>query len=102
MAIHKVLDKIQQEINELAPTLELFVHDNIQPSVEDCEKLQKQLNDIQESIAVYKYNKQNNELSPSFNIHAKLSAQEAKEEKQAEIANEIKAAIKIAEEEKPK
>lgn len=81
MSLDKVLHKIQGEINELAPTLELFVDDTIQPSVSDCEILQKQLTLLQENVAVYKYQKLNKELSPSFNIHAKVSAQEKTEEK---------------------
>lgn len=100
MAIHKILDRIQEQINDLAPTLELFVHDNIQASVEDCEKLQKQLIRLQEDLAIYKYNKLNHELSPSFNIHAKLSQQEIKEEKKESLVEEIKSTIKIEAEEK--
>lgn len=100
MSIHKLLDKIQEQINDLAPTLELFVHDTIQASVEDCEKLQKQLIQLQEELAVYKYHKLNRELSPSFTLHAKLSQQEIKEEKKENIVEEIKSAIKIEVEEK--
>jgi hypothetical protein len=99
MAITKVLGKIQEGINGLAPTLELFVNETIQPSVEDCETLQVQLNTLLENIAVYKYSKQNKELSPSFNIHAKLSAQEIKEEKPEVIEEEVKMAIKIEKDE---
>jgi hypothetical protein len=100
MVSDKILQRIQSQINELAPILELFVHDNIQPSVQDCEGLQKQLTILQENLAVYKYNKQNKELSPSFNIHAKLSAASVEEEKKHEIAKEIKETIKLEVEEK--
>lgn len=100
MTTDKVLSKIQLAINDLAPTLELFVDENIQPSAEDCEKLQEQLCHLQENLAVYKYNKQNKELSPSFNIHAKLSEKEAQVEKLAEVVEEIKLAVKIEEGEK--
>lgn len=78
MAIEKILHKIQSQINALAPTLELFVEDTIQPSVSDCDKLLTQLQQIQEQLAVYKWHKQNKELSPSFNIHAKVSDAEIK------------------------
>lgn len=100
MAADKILQKIQKQIEELAPTLELFVDDNIQPSAQDCEHLQKQLSLLQENIAVYKYNKQNKELSPSFNIHAKLSEKSEQEEKKAEIVQEIKETVKLEKEEK--
>lgn len=85
MAIDKVLGKIQAQIKELAPTLELFVEDTIHPSVKDCEMLQKQLTELQENIAVYKFNKKEKELSPSFNIHAKVSEAKVEPAKQEEI-----------------
>lgn len=76
MSLEKVLQKIHVEIKDLAPTLELFLDETIQPSANDCETLQKQLSALQENIAVYKYNKLNKEISPSFNIHAKVSQKE--------------------------
>lgn len=100
MASDKILQKIQVQINELAPTLELFVDDTVQPSVEDCEVLQKQISILQENIAVYKYHKQSKEISPSFNIHAKLSEKTEIEEKKAEIVQEIKETVKLEKEEK--
>ena|SRR6218665_3808480 len=81
MALDKVLQKIQSDIKDLTPALELFFEDTIQPSVSDCESLQKQLTLLQENLAVYKYQKQNKEISPSFNLHAKLSEVEISEEK---------------------
>lgn len=97
MALDKVLTKIQGQIHELAPTLELFVEDSIQPSVNDCEKLQKQLVALQECLAVYKYNKQEKEISPSFNIHAKVSntkpESEIKQENVEIVTEEIKNTI---------
>lgn len=100
MASDKILQKIQVQINELAPTLELFVDDTVQPSVEDCETLQKQISILQETLAVYKYHKQSKEISPSFNIHAKLSEKTVIEEKKAEIVQEIKETVKLEKEEK--
>lgn len=73
MAIEKILANIQTEINDLMPTLELFVQHKIHPSVNDCDSLKIQLASLQEQLAVYKHLKQNKELSPSFNIHAKVS-----------------------------
>ncbi|MDP1799721.1 MAG: hypothetical protein Q8L81_00105 [Bacteroidota bacterium] len=93
MSLEKVLHKIQSQINDLAPTLELFIDETIQPSVKSCEKLQQQLNLIQENLAVYKYNKANKEISPSFSIHAKVSEKELPKEKIEELAKEIKVII---------
>ena len=39
MSLEKVLHKIQSQINDLAPTLELIVDETIQPSVDNCEKI---------------------------------------------------------------
>lgn len=91
MGIDKVLGKIQAQINELAPTLELFVEESIQPSVNDCENLQQQLFKLQENLAIYKYTKQEKELSPSFNIHARVSEKNAIDEKKEkqEIVKEV-------------
>lgn len=73
MALDKILSKIQVQIEELAPALELFIEESIQPSVSDCDDLQARLSKLQENLAVYKYYKQERELSPSFNIHSKVS-----------------------------
>ena len=100
MSLDKILQKIQSEIKDLAPTLELFFEDTIQPSVNDCEDLQKQLVSLQEHLAVYKYQKQNKELSPSFNIHAKVSGAQLPEEKVTAPAPEIKKET-LAEEKPP-
>jgi hypothetical protein len=76
MALEKVLHKIQLQVKELTSTLELFVDESIQPSVNDCETLQQQLHELQECLAVYKFQKKEKEISPSFNIHAKVSEKE--------------------------
>lgn len=88
MSLEKILHKIQSQINDLAPTLELFIDETIQPSVESCETLQDQLIKLQENIAVYKYKKINNEISPSFNIHAKVSETPVVIEKIPELQTE--------------
>lgn len=79
MSLDKLLHKIQLDIHELAKSLEIFMEDTIQPTVDECEALQKKISLLQENLAVYKYNKLNKELSPSFNIHAKLSEVEVHE-----------------------
>jgi hypothetical protein len=80
MALDKILSRMHEQINELAPTLELFVEESIQPSVADCNDLQQKLANLQESLAVYKHQKQEKELSPSFNIHAKVSEKKIPED----------------------
>ncbi len=76
MSLDKTLHKLQIQIQELAPTLELFVDQSIQPSVDDCARLQIQINNLEELIAIYKHLKLNKEISPSFNLHAKVSEKE--------------------------
>lgn len=100
MSLEKILQKIQSEINDLKPGLALFFEDSIQPSVSDCEALQQQLVGLQENLAVYKYQKQNYEISPSFNIHAKISEKEPIEEKITRSEPLVKKTV-IAEEKKP-
>src|SRR4051812_39881324 len=73
MAIEKLLHKIKDQIGDLHKTMESFSDDTIQPSAEDCENLRKQMNDLLECVAVYKHYKFNKEISPSFQIHAKIS-----------------------------
>ena len=80
--------------------LELFIDETIQPSADDCINLQKQLVLLQENLAVYKYNKHNKELSPSFNLHAKLSEKVPVEETPEKVAEEIKLTVKLEQEEK--
>jgi hypothetical protein len=88
MSLEKVLQKMREEVREINATLALFLEDTIQPSVIDCEVLQQQIVLLQESIAIYKYQKLNKELSPSFNIHAKVSEKEAEQ-------NKVEAAIPV-------
>ncbi len=76
MALDKILDKLQLQIKEILPTMELFVDDTIQPSVIDSDNLKQQLILLQENLVIYKYLKLKKEISPSFNIHAKVSEQQ--------------------------
>ena len=73
MNLDKVLQKLQSQILQTVESLENFTNETIQPTVDECEELQKYLIDIQESLAVYKYIKLDKEISPSFNIHSKIS-----------------------------
>ncbi len=103
MSVDKALHKIQLQIDELAPALEMFIEHTVQPTVGDCESLQKRLNELQDNIAIYKYLRANTELSPSFNIHSKISEKEMPVEpvgekkpefKETASVEEIKATIK--------
>lgn len=73
MAIHILLEKIQNLINDLNTKLGLFNKNNIHPSIDECEDLNKQMSLLQENLSIYKYFKSNSEISPSFNIHAKIN-----------------------------
>jgi len=79
MILDKFLQKIISQLSSLESATENFRDQNIQPSVQDCDQLETHLHELLASLAIYKYHKQNNELSPSFNIHAKVS------EKQGEV-----------------
>lgn len=76
MMLEKLLHTIQTDINELTRTLDSFIEDSIQPTVEECQSLQEKMYRLQEHLAVYKHHKLDKELSPSFMIHAKVSEKE--------------------------
>jgi uncharacterized membrane protein len=101
MNLEQTLNKLQSTIHETLPNLELFVDGTVQPSSQDCENLQKQLQKLQEHLSVFKYLKTNKEISPSFGIHSKVSeviatrtdvvAEEViKQEEQTKVAEPIK------------
>lgn len=100
MALDKVLNKLKAQVKELTPTMELFADETIHPSVKDCELFKQQLIALQEVLAIYKYNKLEKEISPSFNIHAKVSEKEIEVIKP--IINDIKEDTKTPVVEEPK
>ncbi len=73
MSLEQTLIKLQNSIHETLPTLELFMDVKTQPGSSDCEKLQKQLQALQEQVSVFKYLKTTKEISPSFGLHSKIS-----------------------------
>src|SRR5687767_8847563 len=73
MPLTKVLQSIGSQIKELSQSLELFSDKTIQPGVEDCELLQKQMAELQESLAIYKFSLRDIDFSPSYKIHAMIS-----------------------------
>lgn len=73
MSLEQTLIKLQNSIHETLPTLELFMDEKTQPGSADCEKLQKQLQALQEQVSVFKYLKTTKEISPSFGLHSKIS-----------------------------
>ncbi|MDX2172932.1 MAG: hypothetical protein SFY56_07420 [Bacteroidota bacterium] len=94
MALDKVLNKLKVQIKDLTPTMELFADETIHPSVKDCEQFKEQLIALQESLAIYKYQKLDKEISPSFNIHAKVSEKEIEAVKP--IINDLKEENKVS------
>jgi hypothetical protein len=90
MTTEKQLHRLRENISKVAQTLELFLEPAIQPSTDECLALQQQLAELQENIAVYKHIKTQRELSPSFNLHSKVSEQTAipVEDKKSEISVE--------------
>jgi hypothetical protein len=86
MSPDKILNKIQLQIKDIAPNLEVFIEHTIQPTAAECEKLEQHLKQLQESLVIYRFLRENKELSPSFNIHAKISEKEIPPVKPAETA----------------
>ena len=73
MPIDKILGKIRTNIRDLTPLLDGFSEQQVQPGVEECAHIQKHLNELLEYIAVYKHTKLRYEVSPSFDLHARIS-----------------------------
>ena len=88
MILEKSLTRIHEQIEGLAPALELFLDESVQPTLEDCEDLQRKLVHLQETLAVYAYHRREKELSPNFNLHAKVSEMEQVTEERNEIRPE--------------
>jgi hypothetical protein len=103
MPITKVLNRIQSQIAELKTALEAFTEPSVLPSASDCERLQKQLCDLQECLAVFKFSQTEKEFSPSFMIHAKVSEKEPAAVKTEDKQDQQKAAeTRPAEKDTPK
>lgn len=79
MIFDKSLGKIQDQIHELAPVLELFLDEKVRPTTDDCEELRNKLTRLQDTLAVYSWHRREVEISPSFNIHAAVSKADIKE-----------------------
>lgn len=73
MGSDKVLTKMREQIGELMKTLKDFSDTNVLPGASECEILKDQLCKLQDQLAVFKYQRLNQEVSPSFNIHARVS-----------------------------
>lgn len=73
MSTDKILQKIKIQIGGISESLQVFAEETIHPTVSDCDILRSQMNELLEELSVYKYHMQNAELSPSFQLHAKVS-----------------------------
>lgn len=74
MSIEKTLHKLREQIEELKNELQNFSDPTVHPTVADADNLQQRLHALLESTSVFKFQKGNSEISPSFNLHAKVSA----------------------------
>jgi len=73
MSTDKLLQKIKIQIGGISESMQVFAEDTIHPTVSDCNLLRDQMNELLENLAVYRHLMQNAEISPSFNLHAKVS-----------------------------
>jgi hypothetical protein len=69
----RILQKIRSQVRTLAGILEAFADESVQPTVAECEKLQQQMHELLEHLAVYKFHTIDRELSPTFGLHARIS-----------------------------
>lgn len=94
MSIEKTLLKIKIKIGEISESMQSFADETIHPPVAECDQLRNQMNELLEQLAVYKYLQINKEISPSFNLHAKLS-------EKVSVIEEIKTIIQEEKEPEP-
>lgn len=97
MAIDKVLLKIQNQITDLVHHLEEFVQPNVQPGTKECDLLKNQLAQLQDLLTIYNHLKQEKEISPSFNIHSKVSKKSESEENAIKVNESVNVSSKIVE-----
>ncbi len=76
MPLSKVLQSIRSQVRETVISLDSFSDSAVQPGIEECESLQKQLFELQEALAVYKFTLKDIDFSPSYKIHARISEKE--------------------------
>lgn len=86
MSIEKTLQKLRGQLEVLSDEMKNFSEPGIHPTVADAEKLQSILHGLLDSAAVFKFQKASSEISPSFNIHAKVSE---KAEEIAQVASTV-------------
>jgi hypothetical protein len=72
MSTDKAYEQLKLAALEVKSML-IDIDENIQPSVNEIEKLASKLGELNEQIVIYKYLKGQTELSPSFNIHLKVN-----------------------------
>lgn len=86
MSIEKTLSKIRENSKQLSELLESFTDLSTQATAAETEALQSKLFQMLDLLSVYKHLKSGAEISPSFNIHAKVSK---KAEELASVVNTV-------------
>ncbi len=90
MVSEKLLHSIQDEIRELLPALESFMEEHVSPGAEECERLKTRLRALSDQLAIYHHYRTQQEITPSFELHARVSEVAAAEAELKAIQNEIK------------
>ncbi len=90
MVSEKLLHGIQDEIRELLPALESFMDEQVLPGAAECEQLKSRLRSLSDQLAVYQHYRTQQEITPSFELHARVSEIAAAEAELKAIQNEIK------------
>lgn len=84
MSTDKAFEQLKLAAIEVKAML-IDIDENIHPSVSEIEKLNEKVNELSEQLAIYKYLKNQKEISPSFNLHLKVM------ENTADVKEDIKA-----------
>ena len=90
MVSEKLLHSIQDEIRELLPALESFMDEHVSPGAEECERLKTRLRALSDQLAIYHHYRTQQEITPSFELHARVSEVAAAEAELKAIQSEMK------------
>lgn len=90
MTTEKAFEHLKLAALEVKAAL-IDIDENIQPSVNEVEKLSEVIANLNEQLIIYKFLKTQKELSPNFNIHLKVMEQATAQEEKIPVANDVPA-----------
>ena len=97
MALDKEFEQLKLAALEVKAML-IDIDENIRPSAAEMEKLRKLVSNLYEHITIYTYLKNQNELTPNFNLHIKVMEKTAE---RMEVKESVKEILNVQETNQP-